>query len=475
MAQVQTIKYDPPPTVRDFIKDYAPGRLFYDFIVGPYGSGKTTGLFFKLAYMASLQAPGSDGIRRTRAVIVRNTAPMLRDTTIVSWNYWFKDGEAGKWKATDKTFVLRFGDVECEVLFRPLDTPDDVRRVLSLEVTFAILDEFVEIPREIVEALSGRVGRFPAAKDGGATNYGMWGASNPGTEDVWWYDWLHTNLPDNVKYFHQPSGRSPEAENLPNLRDNYYVDLEVGKREEWIKQFIDAEWGYSASGKPVVSAFKPALHLSKKPLLYNPHLPLVFGLDPGYAGTAAVFGQEDLDGKLRVFGEVIAENMSADRFLADKLRPYVRNRFPEGNLICAPDPAAGNRAQTDGKAVIDIFARYYPVKKEGNNAISLRLNAIDHFATRLVGGEPALIIDEKECPVLARALKGGWRWEMDPKRDIMKDIAPEKNQYSHPGDAFGYLCRYFHKQVEKNYRYSQGVGGRPFVPPRQIGNAYHFR
>ena len=34
-----TIQYTPPPTIRDFIKDYRPAELFYDWIVGPVGSG----------------------------------------------------------------------------------------------------------------------------------------------------------------------------------------------------------------------------------------------------------------------------------------------------------------------------------------------------------------------------------------------------------------------------------------------------
>ena len=126
-----TIQYTPPPTVKEFIKHYLPGELFMDWIVGPVGSGKTTGIFFKLCYMAALQAKSPiDGIRRSRCVIVRSTMPQLRDTTIKSFNYWFKDGTAGKWKATTSDFILRYGDVECEVMFRPLDTPDDVDRVL---------------------------------------------------------------------------------------------------------------------------------------------------------------------------------------------------------------------------------------------------------------------------------------------------------------------------------------------------------
>ena len=176
-----TIAYTPPPTASRFIKDFLPGELFYDWVIGPVGSGKSTANFFKLVYMAGLQQPGPDGIRRTRAVIVRNTSTQLRDTTLNSWFTWFKDGQAGKWFATDKKFLLKFGDVECEVLFRPLDTPDDVARVLSLEVTFAILDEFVQIPQAIVDALSARCGRYPSTIAGGATNWGMWGASNPDT------------------------------------------------------------------------------------------------------------------------------------------------------------------------------------------------------------------------------------------------------------------------------------------------------
>ena len=172
----------------------------------------------KVAYMASLQAPSPiDGVRRSRCVVVRNTAPQLSDTTSKSWNIWFKDGVAGEWKATQRTFMLRFDDVECEVLFRALDTAEDVSKVLSLEVTFVMLDEFVQISTAIREGLSGRCGRYPPKIEGGATNFGMFGASNPGETETDWHDFLIEHKPDNVTYFHQPSGLSPDAENLENL------------------------------------------------------------------------------------------------------------------------------------------------------------------------------------------------------------------------------------------------------------------
>ena len=470
------IKYTPPPTLREFIKDHRQGELFYDWVVGPVGSGKTTSLFFKLVYMAKLQEPGPDGIKRTRAVIVRNTLPQLRDTTLSSWGYWFKDGQAGEWKATQYRFILRFDDVECEVMFRPLDTAEDVARVLSLEVTFAIFDEFVQIPRAIVDALSARLGRYPAAKDGGATNWGMWGSSNPDTEDNWWFPYLHEELPENARYFLQPSGFSAQAENLDNLpgKRNYYVNQAKGKKKAWIKQFIDAEWGFSAAGRPVIESFNADMHFAKGALRYNPHLPLVIGMDPGLGGSAMIFGQEDLLGRLLVLGELVQSGYGARRLIDERLRPYLRRRFPDAQVVIAPDPAAANRSQNDEKAVVETFRRHFTVKIETNNRLPMRINAIEHYTSRLVEGSPALLIDAKECPILVRALKGGWRFTMNPKNDEMKGADPEKNAYSHPGDGFGYLCRYFHRQVERKER-TLAPGGKPFVPPSTFARSYHAR
>jgi len=470
------INYTPPPTIKDYIVDYRPAELFYDWIVGPVGSGKTTGLFFKLVRMAKLQKPGPDGVRRTRAVVVRNTAPQLRDTTIVSWNYWFKDGQAGTWRATESKFTLRFDDVECEVLFRPLDTPDDVARVLSLEVTFAILDEFVQIPMEIVDALSARLGRFPSMKDGGATNWGMWGSSNPSTEDNPWFDYLHENLPENARYFLQPSGFSAGAENLDNLPGGreYYTNQAKGKSLAWVKQFIEAEWGYSIAGKPVVPTFNPDMHISPSPLKFDPMQPIVIGFDPGIGGSAFIFGQEDLHGRLRVYGELVQNGMGAERLISERLKPYLRRRFPNARVLIAPDPASANRGQSNEKSVVDVLRKHFDVKYDTNNRLAPRLDAIEHYTTRLTDVGPALLIDGKECPVLVRALKGGWRFMLDPKKDIIKGADPEKNAYSHPGDAFGYLARHYAKLAERAERYGgRGVVG--FKPPAQSGAGYHFR
>lgn len=443
-TNVPGINYAPPPTVAEFIREYTPGELFFDWIVGPVGSGKTTGIFFKLVYMASLQAPSpQDGIRRSRAVVVRNTMPQLRDTTITSWNYWFKEPASGSWVARDTKFTLRFNDVECEVMFRPLDTPDDVARVLSLEVTFAILDEFVQIDKAIVEALSARCGRYPPAIDGGATNWGMWGSSNPGNEDSWWHEKLEGELPTNWVYFKQPSGFSPRAENVENLpgKTAYYHSLAEGKSEHWIKQFIETQWGWSLDGTPVLKTFAPQLHVAKRTIPFNPRLPLIAGFDPGMS-SAMIFGQMDMDGRLVVLAELVQDGFGAKRFIAERLKPHLRLRYPGlQEFIISPDPAAFSRSQTDEQTVVMEF------KKAGfkidvvdmNNQLPPRIGAMEHFTTRLIGGTPALLIDPS-CKTLIRALSTGWRYKL--KKDDERAAEPEKNSFSHPADGFGYLCKY---------------------------------
>lgn len=461
--------------------------------------------------MASLQAPSPDGIRRTRAVVVRNTMPQLKDTTLVSWGYWFKDGTAGHWNATDKIFTMRFGDIECIVMFRALDTPDDVARVLSLEINFAIVDEFVEVPRAVIDALSARCGRYRQPDGTPVTIWGMWGSSNPGTEDIWWFDYLHgetvrkglkdkpaqlvydqalierfDTLP-NATYYHQPSGFSVDAENLENLpggtRDNpeggrrYYTNGAKNKSEIWIRQFIDAEWGFSITGKAVVSTFRADLHVAKRPLQYNPFLPLIVGLDPGITGSAMILGQLDFDGRLKVFAELVQQGLGAERLIKERLVPLLRARFPDIQTVTiAPDPAAGNRTQTDEGSVVKVFKQHFNVVIETNNRLPLRLDAIDHYASQLIEGYPALQIDPS-CVTLIRALKGGWRYAMDVKKDILKGADPEKNQYSHPGDAFGYLCRYFHRGMQRDEKYGKpnalGSRFRSFGAPK--ANAYHIR
>ena len=444
-----SINYTPTPTGAAFIQSLKK----YTWVVGPVGGGKTTPCLFKILYHAKRQRPNpADGIRYTRFAVVRATNRQLFDTTLKSFFQWFPPGVAGEWQATQKTFIFRFDDVHCEVLFRPLESAADVSNVLSLELTGAMIDEFVEIPREIVDAVESRTGRYPSKLLGGNSWKGLWGASNPGTQDSWWYAWLCEEWPEGaggaeaqeaaMNFFVQPSGFSPDAENLENLPpykagDNtYYRELAIGKTEAWIKQFIEVEWGYSQRGKPVYKAFNRELHVAKQPLKFNPHLPLVIGFDAGLTPAASLM-QQDAYGRVLILDELVSENMGAKRFCREKLKPLLNRKYPNAAIIVAADPATTQRAQTDEKTVAQVVAQELGVKVKpaSSNTLAARLGAVDEFLTRLTEAGPALLIDPS-CKQTIVGFTAGYKFAINAK-GVAAD-SPEKNNHSHLADSIQY-------------------------------------
>lgn len=451
---MSNIDYTPTPTGAAVIESTKK----YTFIAGPVGSGKTVACLFKILYQAKKQKPSpEDGIRYTRFVVVRNTNKELQDTTLKSFFQWFPPGVAGQWKATPKTFVFRYDDVHCEVMFRALDTPDDVSSVLSLEITGAMLDEFVEIPREIVDAIQSRCGRYPSKKEGGCDWRGVWGASNPGVQDAWWYEWLYEEWPEEeggaaaqdkaLNFFEQPSGFSPDAENLENLppykgdSNEYYHELAIGKKPDWVKQYIEVQWGYSQRGKPVYKAFNRELHVAKQPLKYNPHLPLIIGFDAGLT-PAATFMQQDSFGRVLILDELVSDNMGAQRFCREKIKPLLNRKYRDATILVAADPATKQRAQTDEKTVASVLEKELQVKVKGaaSNDLAARLGAVDGFLTLLTEAGPALLIDPS-CKNTISGFASGYRFAINTK-GVAAD-KPDKNAWSHLADAIQYGCMAF--------------------------------
>ena len=229
-------------------------------------------------------------------------------------------------------------------------------------------------------------------------------------------------------------------------------------------------WGYSISGTPVIKTFNPQLHVADGPLKYNPHLPLVAGFDPGLAGSALIFGQYGLNGRLAVLDELIQRDMGAERIINERLKPMLKARFQDAEFIIAPDPAADSRSNNNERTIVDTLrdkrkGNFRVVFPDMNNRLPLRVEAIEHFTTRLVDGGAALQIDPR-CKHTIRALQGGWRYETDRKGKLLK-LEPEKNQASHAGDGFGYLCRYFQHSIAREARRSEA---RP--TPRRRFNHY---
>jgi len=434
--------YTPSPSVVPFLTS----TKFANFIVGPVGSTKTTASLIKIGYEAKQVKACSDGIRRSRCAVIRNTRQMLWDTTIPDFIKWFPDQEAGILEKTNSRFILKFDDVECEVLFRGLDDANDVRRLLSLQLTFGVMDEFREINPDIYNALTGRLGRYPdktmngvgACNDAGDQVHKAWGATNPPDADTFWEKML-TEPAKNMHVTIQPSGLSQEADWIEFLPDGYYENLCEGKSEDWIDVYVHGKFGKSLSGQPVFRSFEKDIHVAPKPLQYiklSTH-PLIIGMDFGLTPACTV-NQIDMHGRLLTFADLVSDGMGVLRFSREKLKPMLANRFPGMNVLIIGDPAGTQRAQTDEKSVFDILkAEGFRVISAKSNNIVARVNAVDKFLTRTIDGKPGHLIDPS-CVHLIAALRGGYRYKI--RQNGEADDKPEKNQYSHIADAHQYAC-----------------------------------
>lgn len=437
------LTYTPPTSVKSFLQSDA----FISLIVGPVGSTKTTAGIMKIAYHAKQMAKCRDGVRRSRAIWVRNTREQLRDTSIPDVLRWFPDGPAGNYLKSEYKFILRFDDVECEILFRGLDDSDDVRRLLSLQASFGILDEFREINPEIFNALQGRLGRYPSkldntvgcVTDDGRSNAHIWGMTNPPDMDTFWEKFL-SEPPDNAECFFQPSGLSPEADWLDFLPDGYYDNLAQGKSEDWVDVYIHAKFGKSLSGQPVFRSFNRDTHVAKDPLVpISNSTPLIIGVDAGLT-PAAVIGQVIYDGRVLIYDAVVSDGMGALRFVREKIKPLLANKFAGFRSTVIIDPAAFQRAQTDERTVADIYkAEGFPVKAAKTNSIAARIAAVDKYMTRTVDGKAGILLCPEGAAPAVQALAGRYRYKINTKGE--RDESPEKSHpWSDVADALQYVC-----------------------------------
>jgi hypothetical protein len=167
--------------------------------------------------------------------------------------------------------------------------------------------------------------------------------------------------------FFQPSGLSPEADWLEFLPDEYYDNLAKGKSEDWVDVYIHAQFGKSLSGQPVFRSFTRDQNVSKDPIKpLSSSTPLIIGVDAGLT-PAAVVAQVLWDGRVVVYNALVSEGMGALRFVREKLKPLLANKFPGYRSLIVIDPAAFQRAQTDERTVADIYkAEGFQVKAAKN-------------------------------------------------------------------------------------------------------------
>ncbi len=391
------------------------------------------------------QRPGPDGIARSRWAIVRNTYRELEDTTIKTWLDWFPESVFGPVNKNTMTHTLKCFDDrhqqthELEILFRALDKPSDIKKLLSMELTGAWLNEAREIAEPIKDALETRLGRYPAKRDGGPTWHGLIMDTNPPDDDHWWYRLAEEDTPANHAFFRQPSGLSSDAENVENLPEGYYENLSR-KGGDFVRVYVHGEYGYVQDGKPVYPEFSESIHVIDDYEL-DPRRPIVVGLDFGLV-PAAVFQQQMYNDNWVVVDELVADNIATQKF-ARAIKKKLNRDFKGMDYEAWGDPSGDNRSASDKRmrSAFKILQRNgvdaMPAPDSSNN-ITTRLEVVREALSTLHDGVPRLRI-HRRCKTLIKGMAGRYKYRrVNVGGGERFHDKPEKNEYSHVNDAEQY-------------------------------------
>ena len=446
---MSNIIYNAEPTPALFHADDS----FYRGIRGPVRSGKSTAMCIEIMARSGKQALNQDGIRRTRWAIVRNTYRELEDTTLKTWLMWFPEMIFGHMNKHTMTHTLQVNDMYIEVMFRALDRPDDVGKLLSLELTGAWVNEAKEVPKTIIDVLGDRVGQYPPKNAEKCTWEGVMMDTNSPDDDHWWHT-LEANPPIGWKFFIQPGGlkevrgkfiSNPKAENVRNLNGGaeYYLKRMEGKKASYIRVYYCNQYGYAEDGKRVHPDYVDSIHCSTTPIIPDPSLLVYVGLDFGLT-PAATFWQKRPNGQWVGFHEIATEDLGVKHFGELLLLPYVVGNLMDFEIKMFGDPAGMTGAQTDKNTPIAILnALGFVVEPagegpKGSNSPTLRRESLAAPLTRMIDGEPGLLLDPS-MKVLRKGLASKYIYKrVQVVGDEKYADLPYKNFWSHTCESAEY-------------------------------------
>ena len=404
----------------------------------------------------------SNGRRRSRWAIVRNTSGELQSTTLQTWLAWF--GELGDIHRRQKpllTYEHTFNDgagvVELELIFLALDREDDLRKIKSLEVTGAYINELSEVPQGALSHFKGRVNhRYPSRAFCSEPYWsGIIADTNPPSDDHWIRKDFELSGLESYKIFKQPPGLikdsdgiwqpNPDCDNYNNLAKDYYVKLAEGQTEGFVKVYCLGQYGVVGFGKLVFTEYNDDMHsvddieaIQGDPI----HLAFDFGLTP-----RCLVLQMSPRGQLRALKEYTGDDMGIKSFAEAIVLPGLARDFPYCKVGYSDADPSGNARDgiMEELSCISVLCEL-GIETQGacTNDIEPRLNSVRYFLNRMIDGKPGFILSRKGCPELRNGFVKGY---------VYKRVAiageeryrnePDKNMSSHIQDCLQYGCLRF--------------------------------
>lgn len=430
-------------------------------IMGPMRGGKTTAALYKRLRRAMRMPKCRDGNRDYSCVVIRDSYGALYETTIRSWHLLF-DKNIGKWQGSEGRPASHDLVFDCpdggKLFFRirflsiQNDTIENLLR--GTEFTDALLEEADLLDEHVLTYVNGRVGQWPHKNrlPAGVVAPGQVDiVTNPPDVENWFYRRFVRDMLPKHEFFQQPSGLSPEAENLENIPGGrgYYEDLAATNPKWWVDRMVHGKFGASRSGEAVYrDEWDDRKHCGNR-IILPADAPLLLGFDQNLVNPACTIHQWMPSGQWRWIDEILPGRMGAKR-MGETVREVLQRDY-RGLPVAGAwiDPSTMHGADTEGGEL----AYYEQIRRASginimpapSQEVGFRISSISNLLRApdivLATGEivPALTMSAR-CKVSREGMNSRYRFKRSKPNDPNSALQPkpEKNEWSDPLDSGQY-------------------------------------
>jgi hypothetical protein len=217
----------------------------------------------------------------------------------------------------------------------------------------------------------------------------------------------------------------------------------ASRGEALFKQEYYCSWTPAFTGKTVYPEFIEKFHVAKSPLLpvvqqgVKMGKQIVRGWDNTGLNPACLITYINSLGQWFWVKEFCGCDIGIIDF-AEMVNLWCAERFPSScDYVDIGDPAGRIRDTLKGSPRDYIYQSTGINIQDGLQNFKIRRESIAGRLTRHIQGEPALLIDPTECPMVIAGFNGGYCYPEIQGTGIFKS-EPEKNKYSHIHDAGQY-------------------------------------
>lgn len=409
------------------------GQVAY---VGSLGSGKTWAIC-RAALGLCLTRPGF------KFLLGRFYATELRDTTqeefflmiaqieeLIAENVTNPDFEKilGVYSASKRNYDFANGS---QILFRPLDEAET--KYKSLMIGGFGIDEASEVDLAAFNMLTARIRQATKRSSNRFRTVGCM-VSNPTDYDHWLYDFfVRKQLPGYTIF------RTNTMENLDNLPAGYVANLRRQYSEDWVRRYLEGEWGELQRGRrPVFPSFSQTVHV--RDTEWYRTQPILVGIDFGYKSPGVVWAQIDTKQRLQIHRTWGPHEVTAEQ-LAQGIVKRNEAWFPSGRFSYFAGHDGNTKKDTGEKSAVEILRTYgiqpsirYTHIDRGLNIIRMLLQERDDLG-------PGILINPQNQTLIA-GFTGAYYYPPITETDLsrgVKDVPHKDDMHDPLFDALRYI------------------------------------